>query len=47
MSNGPPYLLAILFGLLISATLHLILVWPAQEPNEDDEVDEVDDLGHG
>jgi hypothetical protein len=26
-----------LFGLLISATLHMLLVWPAQEPDEDEE----------
>lgn len=37
MSNGPPYLLAILFGLLISGTLHLLLVWPGQEPDEDED----------
>lgn len=34
MTSGPPYLLAIFFGLLISATLHLIFVWPSQEPDE-------------
>jgi hypothetical protein len=37
MSNGPPYHLAILFGLLISATLHMLLVWPAQEPEDEED----------
>jgi hypothetical protein len=37
MSSGPPYFLAILFGLLISATLHLLLVWPSQEPEDEEE----------
>lgn len=32
--NSAPYFLAILFGLLISATLHLLLVWPSQEPDD-------------
>jgi hypothetical protein len=40
MSNGPPYLLAILIGLLISATLHLLFVWPGQEPDEDEDFSE-------
>lgn len=30
-----PYLLALTFGLLISALLHFVLVWPAREPAED------------
>lgn len=32
-----PVLLALTFGLLISALLHFVLVWPAREPVEDDE----------
>jgi hypothetical protein len=30
-----PYLLALTFGLLISALLHFVLVWPGREPAED------------
>lgn len=30
-----PYLLALTFGLLISALLHFVLVWPAREPADD------------
>lgn len=38
-----PYLLAAFFGLLISATLHFVLIWPAQEPRDDsDEGDHAD-----
>ena len=32
-----PYLLALTFGLLISALLHFVLVWPGREPAEDGE----------
>lgn len=31
-----PYLLALTFGLLISALLHFVLVWPSREPADDD-----------
>lgn len=31
-----PFLLAAFFGLLISAVLHFVLVWPAREPADDD-----------
>jgi hypothetical protein len=31
-----PFLLAAFFGLLISALLHFVLVWPAREPPDDD-----------
>lgn len=31
-----PYLLALTFGLLISALLHFVLVWPSREPAADD-----------
>lgn len=37
MSSGPPYLLAVIFGLVISATLYMLLVWPGDEPEDDDE----------
>lgn len=30
-----PFALALVFGLLISATLYFIVVWPAREPDED------------
>lgn len=30
-----PFLLALVFGVLISATLHFVLVWPAREPAQD------------
>ncbi len=38
MSNGPPYLLAIAFGLLVSGVLYLVLVWPVVQP-EDEPID--------
>jgi hypothetical protein len=31
-----PYLLALAFGLLISATLYFIFVWPRSEPEDED-----------
>jgi len=34
-----PYLLALTFGLLISALLYFVLVWPAREPAEDADAD--------
>lgn len=34
-----PYLLALTFGLLISALLHFVLVWPAREPDDADDGD--------
>lgn len=30
-----PVILAVVFGLLISALLHFVLVWPKQEPPDD------------
>ncbi|HKE14375.1 MAG TPA: hypothetical protein VKB80_05910 [Kofleriaceae bacterium] len=39
-----PYVIAIVFGALISAGLYFIFFWPAQEP-DDDEDDE--DSGSG
>ncbi|MBZ0232398.1 MAG: hypothetical protein K8M05_08600 [Deltaproteobacteria bacterium] len=36
-----PFALAILFGLLVSAAIYFIVMWPQVEP--DDEVDEADD----
>ena len=37
MSNGPPYLLAIVFGLVVSATLYMLFVWPKIEPEDEDD----------
>lgn len=37
MSNGAPYLLALIFGLLVSATVYLVWVWPLRAPSDDDE----------
>jgi hypothetical protein len=34
-----PYLLALTFGLLISALLHFVLVWPAREPVDEADAD--------
>ncbi len=31
-----PIGIALVFGLLISATLHFIFIWPAREPEDDD-----------
>jgi hypothetical protein len=38
-----PFLLAAFFGLLISALLYFVLIWPSREPpepNDDDDGDE-------
>ena len=32
-----PIALALLFGLIVSATLHFIFIWPAREPHDDGE----------
>ncbi|WP_428264187.1 hypothetical protein [Haliangium sp.] len=29
-----PYLLAVIFGLLVSALLYFVLLWPGREPPE-------------
>lgn len=34
-----PFLLAAFFGLLISALLYFVLVWPAREPGDEDDLD--------
>jgi len=31
-----PFILAVVFGLLISATIYFIFVWPRREPDDDD-----------
>lgn len=31
-----PFALALFFGLLISATLYFVLVWPSREPGPED-----------
>jgi hypothetical protein len=42
-----PFLLAAFFGLLISALLHFVLIWPAREPPDGDDGDTGDaDAGH-
>lgn len=46
MTSGPPYLLALLFGLAVSATLYMIFVWPKVEP-EDDAQEVTDDDAPG
>jgi hypothetical protein len=36
MTNGPPYLLALIIGLLVSATIYFVWVWPQREPEDDE-----------
>ncbi len=31
-----PFILALVFGLLISGTLYFIFVWPRREPDDDE-----------
>ena len=31
-----PVILAVVFGLLISALLHFVLIWPKREPRDSD-----------
>jgi hypothetical protein len=43
-----PFLLAAFFGLLISALLYFVLIWPSREPpNDSDDSDDSDDDGGG
>ena len=37
-----PFLLAAVFGLLISALLYFVLIWPSREPPEADDDDDSD-----
>lgn len=37
-----PIFIALVLGLLISATLHFIFIWPAQEPLDDETGDDID-----
>jgi hypothetical protein len=32
-----PFALALVFGLLVSATMHFMFVWPRREPPDDDD----------
>lgn len=41
-----PFLLAAFFGLLISALLYFVLVWPAREPDDNDDNDDLDHPGN-
>lgn len=40
-----PIGIALVFGLLISATLHFIFIWPAREP-EDDAALDISSIAH-
>ena len=33
-----PIALALLFGLLVSGTLHFVFIWPSQEPDDDEDI---------
>lgn len=35
-----PFLLALVFGLLVSATLYFTVLWPQHEPADDDDPDD-------
>jgi len=41
-----PFVLAVVMGLVVSAIIYFVVMWPQVEPDEPDEPDEADDPDH-